>query len=90
VKEDFEEQENEVESELETEETQEEVVKEADEGEMLVLTRVLNGQKSAKDEQRENIFHTRCTVQGKVCSLIIDGGSCANLVSLSMIKKLGL
>ena len=25
----------------------------------------------------------------KVCSLIIDGGSCANVVSLSMIEKLG-
>ena len=57
---------------------------------MLVLRRVLNGQKDAKDKQRENIFHTRCTVQGKVCSLIIDGGSCANVVSLSKIEKLGL
>ena len=57
---------------------------------MLVLRRVLNSQKGAKDEQRENIFHTQCTVQGKVCSLIIDGGSCANVVSLSMIEKLGL
>jgi len=68
----------------------EEVEEEADEGEMLVLRRVLNGQKGAKDDQRENIFHTRCTVQDKVCSLIIDGGSCANVVSLSMIEKLGL
>jgi len=40
----------------------EEVKEEADEGELLVLRRVLNGQKGAKDEQRENIFHTRCTV----------------------------
>ena len=57
---------------------------------MLVLRRVLNGQKGAKDEQRENIFHRRCTVQDKVCSSIIDGGRCANLVSLCMIEKLGL
>jgi len=57
---------------------------------MLVLRKVINGQKGAKDEQRENIFHTRCTVQDKVCSLIIDGGSCANVVSLSMIEKLDL
>ena len=78
------------ETEEEHEESQEEVEEEADEGEMLVLRRVLNGQKSTKDEQRENIFHTRCTVQGKVCSLIIDGGSCANVVSLTMIEKLGL
>ena len=48
---------------------------------------VLRGQKEAKDEQRENIFHSRCTVQEKVCSMIIDGGSCANVVSLRMIKN---
>ena len=78
------------ETEEEHEEGQEEVEDDADEGEMLVLRRVLNGQKSTKDEQRENIFYTRCTVQGKVCSLIIDGGSCANVVSLTMIEKLGL
>jgi len=50
------------------EENQEEVEEEADEGEMLVLMRVLSGQKGAKDEQRENILHFRCTVQGKVFS----------------------
>jgi len=54
------------------------------------LRRVLSNQKGVKDEQRENIFHTHYTAQGKVCSLIIDGESYANVVSLSMIKKLGL
>jgi len=63
-------------------------LEEADEGELLVLRRVISNQKG--DEQRENIFHTRCMVQGKVCSLIINGGSCANVVSLGMIKKRGL
>ena len=89
VKEVFEE-EHEEEEEPESEEAQEEVEEGADDGEMLVLRRVLNGQKNTKDEQRDNIFHTRCTVQGKVCSLIVDGGSCANVVSLTMIEKLGL
>ena len=89
VKEVFEE-EHEEEEEPESEEAQEEVEEEADDGEMLVLRRVLNGQKNTKDEQWDNIFHTRCTVQGKVCSLIVDGGSCANVVSLTMIEKLGL
>jgi len=90
VKGDFEGEENEGESGPELKETQEEVVEEADEGELLVLRRVLSNQRGVKDEQRENIFHTRCTVQEKVCSLIFDGGSWANVVSLSMIKKLGL
>jgi len=82
-------EENQVKSELETKETQDEVIEEADEAELLVLRRVLSNQKGAKDEQRENIFHTWCTTQGKICSLIIDGGNCANVVSLSMIEKLG-
>jgi len=69
---------------------EEEVIAEADDGEMLVLRRALSSQWSKKEEQRENIFHSQCTVQGKVCSLIIDGGSCANVVSLSMIEKLNL
>jgi len=53
---------------------------------MLVLQKVLCSQKEVKDEQRENIFHSHCTVGGKVCSLIIDGGSYANVVSISMIE----
>jgi len=86
---DEQEKEEEIEGENEEnlEEYLEEVEEEANEGEMLALRRVLNGQKVVKDEQRENIFHTRSTIQDKVCSLIIDGGSCANVVSLSMIEK---
>ena len=72
------------------EEDQQEVYEEADKGETLVLRSILNNQKGAKGEQRQNIFHFRYMLQGKVCSLIIDGGSYANVVSLSMIEKLGL
>jgi len=66
------------------------VIAEADEGEMLLLRRALSSEQSEKEEQRENIFHSRCTVQGKVCSLIINEGSSADVVSLSMIEKLNL
>ena len=88
----FEEKEEEKEEDVEEdpEEDQEEFTENADEGEMLVIRRVMSTQRVAKDEQRENIFHSRCTVQGKVCSLIIDGGSCVNVVSLNMIEKLNL
>ena len=72
------------------EEVVEEVVEEADDGEMLVIRRALSGLKGDKEEQRENIFHSRCTVGGKVCSLIVDGGSCANVASSSMVEKLCL
>lgn len=41
-------------------------------------------------DQRENRFHTRCFVKGKVCYVIIDTGSCANVASLEMVEKLKL
>nr|KAJ0194330.1 hypothetical protein LSAT_V11C800427110 [Lactuca sativa] len=39
---------------------------------------------------RNNIFRTRCTVNGKVYTVIIDGGSCENMVAQIMVDKLGL
>ena len=62
VKEDFQDKENEVKSEPELEETQEEVVEEVDEGELLVLRRVISNRRGVTDEQIENIFYTHCTV----------------------------
>lgn len=42
-------------------------------GDLLVARRTLSIQtKTEEQEQRENLFHTGCHVQGKVCSLIID------------------
>ncbi|KAL1220413.1 hypothetical protein V5N11_019788 [Cardamine amara subsp. amara] len=45
---------------------------------------------SKTEEQRENLFYTRCHVNGKLCSLVIDGGSCTNVASEKMVQKLGL
>ncbi|RDX92936.1 hypothetical protein CR513_24871, partial [Mucuna pruriens] len=42
------------------------------------------------DSQRENIFHSRCHILGKLCSIIIDGGSCVNIASLRLVEKLNL
>ncbi|XP_074283176.1 uncharacterized protein LOC141607722 [Silene latifolia] len=41
-------------------------------------------------EQRSQIFHTKCQVKDKWCSLIIDGGSCTNVASSEMVEKLKL
>ena len=41
----------------------------------LVSRRVLAVYKDEEQIQRENIFHTRCEIQGKVCSMIIDSRS---------------
>ncbi|KAL2467030.1 CCHC-type domain-containing protein [Abeliophyllum distichum] len=40
--------------------------------------------------EKENIFHTRCYVDNKVCSMIIDGKSCTNVASTTLVEKLGL
>ena len=42
------------------------------------------------EQQLENIFHIRCHVNNKVCSLIIDGGTCTNVASALLVEKLQL
>ncbi|KAI9169953.1 hypothetical protein LWI28_020048 [Acer negundo] len=60
-------------------------------GELLVARRALSAQAKEDDEvQRDNIFHTRCHVNDKVCSMIIDGGSCTNVASTILVEKLNL
>ncbi|XP_073054076.1 uncharacterized protein [Primulina eburnea] len=60
-------------------------------GEALVTRRIMSAQvKDEEASQRENLFHTRCFVNGKVCNVIIDGGSCTNVASVEMVEKLGL
>ncbi|XP_019096023.1 PREDICTED: uncharacterized protein LOC104779116 [Camelina sativa] len=60
-------------------------------GKILVARRSLSVQSAiVEHEQRENLFHTRCHVRDKICCLIIDGGSCTNVASETMVKKLRL
>ena len=40
--------------------------------------------------KEKNIFHTICTINGKLCSLIVDGGSCTNVASSRLVSKLNL
>ena len=43
-------------------------------GELMVAMRALSVQAKEDDKmQHNNIFHTRCHVQNKVCSVIING-----------------
>ena len=41
-----------------------------------------------KKVQRNNIFHTKCQINKKVCLMIIDSGSCTNVVSTLLIESL--
>ncbi|XP_071928135.1 uncharacterized protein [Coffea arabica] len=56
----------------------------------LVARRALATQASKDELQRDNIFYTRCHVTNKVCSLVIDPGSCTNVASALMVEKLNL
>ncbi|XP_023765790.1 uncharacterized protein LOC111914248 [Lactuca sativa] len=63
-----------------------------DKGEALVVQRALSATPTSTSGNilwlRNNIFRTKCTTKGKVCTLIIDGGSCENMVATSMVEKL--
>jgi len=59
--------------------------------EMLVLRRLLHNMEGPQEEdQWEHILHSWCTIQSKVCSLIIDGGNGTNTGSINLINKLKL
>lgn len=68
-----------------------EAVQKANDGKLLVIHRALHIVISPKvDEQRDNIFQTHYTINRKVCMMIIDGGSCTNITSITLIDKLKL
>ncbi|KAJ9546565.1 hypothetical protein OSB04_019108 [Centaurea solstitialis] len=54
----------------------------------IVLQRVLLSPK--EDGQRTNLFRSHCSVNNKVCDLIMDNGSCENLVSQKLVDYLKL
>jgi hypothetical protein len=59
---------------------------------ILVIRRSFSVQTKEEDveKQRENIFHTRCLINDKVCSMIINSGCCTNVASVTLVRKLGL
>ena len=56
---------------------------------LLVLRRSCFAPKQSDDSWlRMNLFHSTCTVNGKGCHFIIDSGSCENVVSKDVVRKL--
>ncbi|GAV92060.1 Asp_protease_2 domain-containing protein [Cephalotus follicularis] len=68
----------------------EEVIADPMNGELLVIRRSLHTKMDWMDDQRENIFQSRCSIGNKICSMIIDSGSCANVASTTLVTKLEL
>ncbi|RDX71698.1 hypothetical protein CR513_48912, partial [Mucuna pruriens] len=61
-------------------------------GDILVTRHALSIQpkEDGDMEQREHNFHTRCHINDKVCSMIIDSGSCTNVASTIIVEKINL
>lgn len=58
---------------------------------ILVLRRnCLLPRSSQESWLRTSLFRSTCTINGKICKLIIDSGSCTNVVSAVAVKKLDL
>jgi hypothetical protein len=59
---------------------------------MLVTRKTLLTPKMEDDNEwlRGNIFYTTCSIKDRVCSLVIDEGSCENVISQEVVDKLGL
>ena len=68
---------------------EEEIVDEEGEHVNCVVRRLLLAPQK-EDSQRNNLFRTRCTISGKVCDIIIDSGSCENIVSQALVDHLQL
>ncbi|XP_050255227.1 uncharacterized protein LOC126701144 [Quercus robur] len=63
-----------------------------DDGPLLVTRRACFTpcKSEGEDWLRSNIFQTTYTMGGKVCRLVIDSGSCENVISEEVVQKLGL
>ena len=77
--------------EISEEKVEKKLEDEATQGDMLMVRRLLGSQMQLLDDsQRENIFNTKCIINGKLCYLIVDEGSCTNVASSRLLSKLNL
>eukprot|EP00268_Persea_americana_P016372 TRINITY_DN1775_c1_g3_i2.p1 TRINITY_DN1775_c1_g3~~TRINITY_DN1775_c1_g3_i2.p1 ORF type:complete len:193 (-),score=16.04 TRINITY_DN1775_c1_g3_i2:205-783(-) len=63
-----------------------------DGGQFLMIHKTLFSPKipTKEDWLRTSIFRTTCTIKDRKCHLIVDGGSCENVVSQEVVDKLKL
>ena len=71
-------------------ESDEDVKEEQPSIDCMVTCRALSAQieEDETQAQRTNLFHSKCLVRDKCCMIIIDGGSCCNLVSTYLVDKM--
>src|SRR5205809_752281 len=61
-----------------------------DEGQTYVIQRLMLAPKQEDESQRNQLFRTRCTVNNCILNVIIDGGSCKNIVSKKTAEDMKL
>ena len=66
------------------------VCEEEGEAVVCVIQRLLCSTPQPDNTQRKKIFESKCTVNGKVCKLVIDSCSCENLISQNLVSHLKL
>ena len=55
-----------------------------------VVQRLFFAPRQESPSQRHNIFRTRCTINRKVCDVIIYSGSCENIAYKALVQALKL
>ena len=55
-----------------------------------IVQKLLCNQKASDTTQRQQIFYLRCSVKNKVCNLIMDKGSCKNIMFRVLVEHLKL
>jgi len=67
-----------------------EKIKPLEGGLLMIRHQLRQVSKELDPSQRQNLFHSRCHINDKLCPLIIDNGSCVNVASTRVVDKLGL
>jgi hypothetical protein len=76
--------------EIESEET-EKIQPDEGDNNCFISRRVLSVPATKEDNnQRHNLFHTRGMIKEKLCSIIVDNGSCNNIASQELVERLGI
>ena len=55
---------------------------------MYVIRKFILAPKQDEDTERHQLFHTRCTIGGRVFDLIVDSESCENIIGRAVVTQL--
>lgn len=77
-------------NEVEADEACEEVEGDMGEPVICVVQKLLIAPRTSVNNQRHNLFRSKCTINGKVCDVVIDSGCTENIISRGVVQALQL